>query len=78
MQSFGVPSLPWSHRAARPFTPGSTSWSTPLAEAHGRLSRAPTPQVLAQQIVAQLASVIDQRSKRLAARGTPGKKTIAG
>lgn len=49
-----------------------------LAEAHGSLSRAPTPEVLARQIVAQLAPVIDQRGKRAAVRGAPGKKKVAG
>lgn len=49
-----------------------------LAQAHGSLSRAPTPEALAQQIVARLAPVIDQRSKRASGRNAPSKKNVRG
>lgn len=49
-----------------------------LAQAHGSLSRAPTPEALAQQILAQLAPVIDQRGKRSAGRSALAKKKVTG
>lgn len=49
-----------------------------LAEARESLSLAATPEALVQQIVAQLAPVIDRRDKRAAGRGATGKKKVAG
>ncbi|MBG6082439.1 DNA-binding protein [Rubrivivax gelatinosus] len=45
-----------------------------LAQAQGNLSSAPLPEALVQQIVAQLAPVIEQRGQRAGSRGSPGKR----